>query len=33
MGDRAILLGTSAAGFYLVESASWKAIEPNPEAE
>jgi Flagellar biosynthesis protein, FliO len=28
MGDRAILIGTSPAGFHLVESAPWKTIEP-----
>lgn len=28
MGDRAILLGTSPAGFHLVESAPWKTLEP-----
>jgi hypothetical protein len=27
MADRAILLGTSPSGFYLVESSSWKALQ------
>jgi hypothetical protein len=27
MGDRAILIGTSPAGFYLVESSSWKTLQ------
>jgi len=27
MGDRAVLIGTSSAGFYLVESSSWKALK------
>ncbi len=27
MADRAILIGTSPAGFYLVESSSWKTVE------
>jgi hypothetical protein len=27
MGDRAILIGTSPGGFYLVESSSWKALQ------
>jgi uncharacterized iron-regulated membrane protein len=27
MGDRAILVGTSPAGFHLVESAPWKTVE------
>lgn len=33
MGDRAILIGTSPAGFYLVESSAWKSVQPIPEAE
>lgn len=33
MGERAILIGTSPAGFYLVESTPWKALEGGqPEA-
>lgn len=28
MGDRAVLIGTSPAGFYLVESSSWKTLTP-----
>jgi Flagellar biosynthesis protein, FliO len=28
LGDRAILVGTSPAGFYLVESSSWKTLVP-----
>jgi flagellar biogenesis protein FliO len=33
MGERAILIGTSPAGFYLVESSPWKALEGGqPEA-
>jgi hypothetical protein len=27
MGERAILIGTSPDGFYLVESSSWKTLE------
>jgi Flagellar biosynthesis protein, FliO len=27
MGDRAILVGTSPAGFHVVESAPWKSIQ------
>ena len=27
MGDRAVLIGTSSAGFYLVESSSWKVLK------
>jgi flagellar biogenesis protein FliO len=27
LADRAILIGTSPAGFYLVDSSSWKALE------
>lgn len=27
MADRAILIGTSPAGFYLVESSSWKTLQ------
>jgi flagellar biogenesis protein FliO len=27
LADRAILIGTSPAGFHLVESTSWKALE------
>jgi flagellar biogenesis protein FliO len=27
MGERAILIGTSPAGFHLVESSPWKSIE------
>jgi flagellar biogenesis protein FliO len=27
MGERAVLIGTSPAGFYLVESTPWKALE------
>lgn len=33
MGERAILIGTSPAGFYLVESTPWKALDgAQPEA-
>ena len=28
LGERAILIGTSPAGFHLVESAPWKTMEP-----
>ncbi len=28
MADRAILIGLSPGGFYLVESSSWKALQP-----
>jgi len=28
MGERAILIGTSPSGFYLVESSAWKTLEP-----
>jgi hypothetical protein len=27
MGDRAVLIGTCSAGFYLVESSSWKTLK------
>jgi flagellar biogenesis protein FliO len=27
MGDRAILIGTSPAGFCLIESSQWKSVE------
>lgn len=27
MGERAILIGTSPAGFHLVESSPWKSVE------
>jgi hypothetical protein len=34
MGDRAILIGTSPAGFHLVESAPWKTLEAvSPEQQ
>lgn len=28
MADRAILIGTSPSGFYLVESSPWKTLQP-----
>jgi flagellar biogenesis protein FliO len=31
LADRAILIGTSPAGFYLVESSSWKSLEGKTE--
>jgi flagellar biogenesis protein FliO len=36
LADRAILIGISPAGFYLVESSPWKTLQqqqPSPEAE
>jgi hypothetical protein len=33
MADRAILIGTSPAGFYLVESSSWKSVEQQQQRE
>ena len=33
MGDRAILVGTSPAGFHLVESTPWKTLELKESAE
>ena len=33
MADRAILIGISPSGFYLVESSSWKTLQPPPEAK
>jgi flagellar biogenesis protein FliO len=32
MADRAILIGISPGGFYLVESSSWKTLETQAEA-
>ena len=32
MADRAILIGTSPAGFHLVESSSWKTLHAQTEA-
>ena len=32
MADRAILIGTSPSGFYLVESSSWKTIAAQSDA-
>jgi flagellar biogenesis protein FliO len=32
MADRAILIGVSPSGFYLVESSAWKALETQAEA-
>jgi flagellar biogenesis protein FliO len=32
MADRAILIGISPGGFYLVESSSWKTLEAQAEA-
>jgi len=31
MADRAILIGTSPAGFHLVESSSWKTLQSQAE--
>jgi flagellar biogenesis protein FliO len=33
MADRAILIGTSPSGFYLVESSSWKTVQAQVEAQ
>ena len=33
MADRAILIGTSPSGFYLIESSSWKALEQQREVQ
>ena len=33
MADRAILIGTSPGGFYLVESSPWKTLENHSEAQ
>jgi flagellar biogenesis protein FliO len=33
MADRAILVGTSPAGFYLVESSSWKTLQSQAEVQ
>lgn len=32
MADRAILIGTSPSGFYLVESGSWKTLQTQIDA-
>jgi hypothetical protein len=33
MGERAILIGTSPAGFYLIESTPWKGLEAGVQPE
>jgi flagellar biogenesis protein FliO len=33
MADRAILIGTSPAGFYLVESSSWKTLQAQADVQ